>query len=245
MQVIVFVTYNKKKLMNPLLKSTRMVLLALALLYANGLFAQEPIRITGKVADNNGAPLSSVTVSVKGTRTTVTTDADGAFTISVPKPSSSLVFSYVGYQVQEIAVGGRSSLDIRLTPLNANMNEVVVVGYGTQKKREITSAITRVDAEQFNKGNISDVSQLLQGKVAGLSISKPGGDPNAGYTIRLRGLSTLGANTSPLIVIDGQIGADINSVDPNNIASMDVLKDDTSPPISYTPVHPPHLLLTP
>jgi iron complex outermembrane receptor protein len=118
--------------------------------------------------------------------------------------------------------------------LNANLNEVVVVGYGTQKKREITSAITRVDAEQFNKGNISDVSQLLQGKVAGLSISKPGGDPNAAFTIRLRGLSTLGANTSPLIVIDGQIGADINSVDPNDIASMDVLKDGSSAAIYGT-----------
>jgi TonB-linked SusC/RagA family outer membrane protein len=220
--------------MHPLLKSTRMVLLALAYLYANGLFAQEPLRITGKVADITGAPLSAVTVSVKGSKTAVATGADGAFTISVPSGSSTLLFSYVGYQVQEIAIGGRTSLEIRLTPLNANMNEVVVVGYGTQKKREITSAITRVDAEQFNKGNISDVSQLLQGKVAGLSISKPGGDPNAGFTIRLRGLSTLGANTSPLIVIDGQIGADINSVDPNDIASMDVLKDGSSAAIYGT-----------
>ena len=220
--------------MHPLLKSTQKVLLALAFLYANGLFAQDPARVTGKVADNTGAPLPGVTVSVKGTRTTVATGADGAFTIAIPNSTATLVFSYVGYQVQEIPVSGRTSFDIHLAPLSTNMNEVVVVGYGTQKKREITSAITRVDAEQFNKGNISDVSQLLQGKVAGLSISRPGGDPNAGFTIRLRGLSTLGANTSPLIVIDGQIGADINSVDPNDIASMDVLKDGSSAAIYGT-----------
>jgi len=211
-----------------------MILMGLALLFANNLLAQEPIRVTGKVADNTGVQLGAVTVSVKGSKTTVATSADGSFTILVPSKSSILVFSYVGYQGQEMTIGDRTSFDVRLVPLNNAMNEVVVVGYGTQKKREITSAITRVDAEQFNKGNISDVSQLLQGKVAGLSIAKPGGDPNAGYTIRLRGLSTLGANTSPLIVIDGQIGADINSIDPNDIASMDVLKDGSSAAIYGT-----------
>jgi len=220
--------------MHPLLKSTRMILMGLALLCANALLAQEPIRVTGKVADNTGVQLSAVTVSVKGTKTAVTTGPDGSFSILVPGKSSVLVFSYIGYQGQETTVGDRTTFDVRLTQLNSAMNEVVVVGYGTQKKREITSAITRVDAEQFNKGNITDVSQLLQGKVAGLSIAKPGGDPNAGFTIRLRGLSTLGANTSPLIVIDGQIGADINSVDPNDIASMDVLKDGSSAAIYGT-----------
>lgn len=108
------------------------------------------------------------------------------------------------------------------------MTDVVVVGYGTQRKKEVTAAITSVSAEQFNKGNISDVSQLLQGKVAGLSISRPGGNPNGGFTLRLRGLSTLGANTSPLIVVDGQVGADINTIDPNDIQSIDVLKDAAS-----------------
>jgi iron complex outermembrane receptor protein len=217
-----------------MLKSMPVCLYALALFYVTGASAQESIKVSGKVTDNNAAPLSGVTVSVKGTKTATATGTDGGFTISVPNASSILVFSYVGYQGQEAVVGSQTALEIRLATLNSNLNEVVVVGYGTQKKREITSAITRVDAEQFNKGNISDVSQLLQGKVAGLSISKPGGDPNAAFTIRLRGLSTLGANTSPLIVIDGQIGADINSVDPNDIASMDVLKDGSSAAIYGT-----------
>src|SRR6185369_8258262 len=94
--------------------------------------------------------------------------------------------------------------------------------------KEVTSAVATVPAEQFNKGNIGDVAQLLQGKVAGLSIARAGGNPNGGFTIRLRGLSTLGANTAPLIVVDGQVGADINTVDPNDIQSMDVLKDAAS-----------------
>jgi len=211
-----------------------MPLMALAFFYVIAASAQESIKVSGKVTDNNSSPLVGVTVAVKGTRNSVVTGSDGTFSIAVPGASSVLVFSYVGFQPQESPVGSQTFFAIRLVQSSANLNEAIVVGYGTQKKREITSAITRVDAEQFNKGNISDVSQLLQGKVAGLSISKPGGDPNAAYTIRLRGLSTLGANTSPLIVIDGQIGADINSVDPNDIASMDVLKDGSSAAIYGT-----------
>jgi len=222
------------QLLSRLLKTAPMCLWAFALFFVTSASAQESLKVSGKVTDNSGTPLAGVTVSIKGTKTATVTGADGAFSITVPNASSQLVFSYVGYQIQEVGVGGRTSVDVRLANLSANLNEVVVVGYGTQKKREITSAITRVDAEQFNKGNISDVSQLLQGKVAGLSISKPGGDPNAGFTMRLRGLSTLGANTSPLIVVDGQIGADINSVDPNDIASMDVLKDGSSAAIYGT-----------
>jgi iron complex outermembrane receptor protein len=114
------------------------------------------------------------------------------------------------------------------------LSEVVVVGYGTQRKKEITSAITSISSEQFNKGNINDVAQLLQGKVAGLSISKPGGNPNEGFEIRLRGLSTIGAGTSPLVVVDGMIGADLNSIDPNDIKTIDVLKDGSSAAIYGT-----------
>src|SRR5258708_24051818 len=195
-------------LLSRMLKSMPVCLYALALFYVTDASAQESIKVSGKVTDNIGTPLPGVTVSIKGTKNATVTANDGGFSISVPNASSTLVFSYVGYQIQETVVAGQTSLDIRLAPLNSNMNEVVVVGYGTQKKREITSAITRVDAEQFNKGNVSDVSQLLQGKVAGLSISKPGGYPNAGYTNRLRGLSTHGPNTSPLIGSHRQVSGD-------------------------------------
>jgi TonB-linked SusC/RagA family outer membrane protein len=206
--------------------------LAFAMCLTSALSAQ--ISVQGKVSDNNGQALSGVSVVVKNTSNGVTTDVNGSFSISVPRKSSVLVFSYVGFPTQEMEIGDKTSLTVTLSPLSGQLNEVVVVGYGTLKRKEVTSAVATVSAAQFNKGNISDVAQLLQGKVSGLSIAKPGGNPNGGYTIRLRGLSTLGANTSPLVVVDGQIGADINTIDPNDIQSIDVLKDAASAAIYGT-----------
>lgn len=191
-------------------------------------------KVTGKVTSQGNTPLASVSVQVKGTRTGTTTNNDGVFSISVPGNNAVLVFSSVGYTTQEITVGDQAALEVKLAESADKLADVVVVGYGTQKKREVTSAITTVDAAQFNKGNINDVAGLLQGKVAGLSISRAGGNPNGGFDIRLRGLSTLGANTSPLVVLDGQVGADLNTVDPNDIASISVLKDGSSAAIYGT-----------
>jgi len=210
-------------------------LLIAALFLFHAAFAQQgPVQVKGKVSDDNGLPLANVTVAIKGTNTATVTAADGMFTITVPNTKAILILSYVGFQSQEITVGQQTSLDVKLSPLGGKLNEVVVVGYGTQKRREVTSAVTTITSEQFNKGNISDVAQLLQGKVSGLSIAKPGGDPNGGFNIRLRGLSTLGAGTSPLVVVDGQIGIDINTIDPNDIQSIDVLKDAASAAIYGT-----------
>jgi len=210
-------------------------LLIAALFLFHAAFAQQgPVQVKGKVSDDNGLPLANVTVAIKGTNTATVTAADGMFTITVPNTKAILMLSYVGFQSQEITVGQQTSLDVKLSPLGGKLNEVVVVGYGTQKRREVTSAVTTITSEQFNKGNISDVAQLLQGKVSGLSIAKPGGDPNGGFNIRLRGLSTLGAGTSPLVVVDGQIGIDINTIDPNDIQSIDVLKDAASAAIYGT-----------
>jgi len=191
--------------------------------------------ITGKVTDSkDGSPIVGATVQPKGSKNGTSTGADGAFSITVATNVNTLVITSVGFGRQEVSVSGTSAGTISLVATNANLNEVVVVGYGTQRKKEVTSAITSVSAEQFNKGNINDVAQLLQGKVAGLSIARPGGNPNAGFEIRLRGLSTIGAGTQPLVVIDGQIGADLNSIDPNDIKSMDVLKDGSSAAIYGT-----------
>ena len=214
-------------------RSLRYVLILLPALVLNcAVFAQTTVQ--GKVTDNNGLGLAGVSVLVKETTNGTTTDVNGAFSIAIAKSNAVLVFSYVGYPIQEIEVGDKTTINVTLTPTAGQLNEVVVTGYGTQRRKEVTSAITTVSAAQFNKGNISDVAQLLQGKVAGLSISRAGGNPNGGFTIRLRGLSTLGANTQPLIVIDGQIGADINTVDPNDIQSIDVLKDAASAAIYGT-----------
>jgi TonB-dependent starch-binding outer membrane protein SusC len=213
-------------------RSKYVFMLTLAMCLTSAIFAQ--ISVQGKVKDNNGQALSGVSVVVKESSTGTTTDATGSFSITVPRTNSILVFSYVGYPTQEMEVGSKTSFDVTLSALSGQLNEVVVVGYGTLKRKEVTSAVATVTAEQFNKGNISDVAQLLQGKVSGLSISRPGGNPNGGFTIRLRGLSTLGANAQPLIVVDGQVGADINTIDPNDIQSIDVLKDAASAAIYGT-----------
>jgi TonB-linked SusC/RagA family outer membrane protein len=210
------------------------LLVVLAIFFPSTISAQVK-KVTGKViTSTNGDPVNGASIIVKGTKNGTFTNAEGSFSIDVPSGSSTLVISSVGFERQEVKVGNSSFLSVKLDASSGQLTDVVVVGYGTQKKREITSAITSINAEQFNKGNISDVAQLLQGKVAGLSISRPGGNPNGGFEIRLRGLSTLGANTQPLVVIDGQVGADMNTIDPNDIKTIDVLKDGSSAAIYGT-----------
>jgi iron complex outermembrane receptor protein len=190
--------------------------------------------VRGTVTDQNGNPLPSVTILEKGTNNGVLTDFDGNFSIEVASNESVLVLTYVGMRTVEQVVDTNTTIDIQMAEDAQSLDEVMVVGYGTQRKKTITSAITNIDAEEFNKGNINNVAQLLQGKVAGLSISRAGGNPNGDFNIRLRGLSTLGSGTQPLVVVDGQVGADLNSIDPNDIKSIDVLKDASSAAIYGT-----------
>jgi TonB-dependent starch-binding outer membrane protein SusC len=204
----------------------------LSFLFTSTLSAQK--KVTGQVTAQNRTPVIGASVQIKGTNNAAVTDADGNYSLTVPNNNTTLVFTSVGYAAQEIRVGDQALINVQLSESADKLSEVVVVGYGTQRKKEITSAITSISSEQFNKGNINDVAQLLQGKVAGLSISRPGGNPNEGFEIRLRGLSTLGAGTSPLVVVDGQIGADLNSIDPNDIKTIDVLKDGSSAAIYGT-----------
>lgn len=190
--------------------------------------------VTGKVTSEDGEGLPGVNILVKGTSIGTTSDVSGNYSIDVPDDNAVLVFSFIGYVTQEVPVGSQSVIDVQLKQDVVSLEEIVVVGYGSQEKKAITSAIANVTPDEFNKGNVNNVAQLLQGKVAGLQISRAGGDPNQNFSIRLRGLSTLGANTQPLVVIDGQIGADLNSVDPNDIKSIDVLKDGSAAAIYGT-----------
>ena len=184
--------------------------------------------VTGKVtSSDDGSGLPGVNVVEKGTNNGTVTDVDGNFSVNVGN-NSTLVFSFVGYTSQEVAVGGQSTINITLASDVTSLSEVVVVGYGTQEKKELTSAVSSVKAEDFNRGTVNDPAQLLQGKVPGLNVTRPGGDPNGGFNIRLRGITTFGANAEPLIVIDGVIGGSLSTVDPNDIASMDVLKDGSA-----------------
>lgn len=192
------------------------------------IFKREPQQlrnqITGKVTDEDGAPVIGANVIEKGTTNGTVTDMNGNFSLAVDE-NSSLQISYIGYLSQNIQIARRSKIDVTLLEDLKGLEEVIVVGYGSIEKNKITSAITNIKPKDFNKGNINNPAQLLQGKVSGLSIVSPQGNPNGTYHIRMRGLSTIGANTEPLIIIDGVIGADISSVDPVDIASIDVLKD--------------------
>ncbi len=182
-------------------------------------------QISGKVTDSEtGDGLPGVNVLEVGTSNGTVTDLNGNYSISVGS-NASLSYSFVGYAVQTIAVGSRAVIDVALDLDVQSLNEVVVVGYGTQEKKELTSAVTNLNEEDFNRGNVNSPAQLLQGKVPGLSIYNKGGNPNSSATIRLRGISTVGANTEPLVVIDGVIGASLDNVDPNDIESINVLKD--------------------
>ena len=190
--------------------------------------------ITGKVTDAvSGEALIGASIVVTGQENIGTiTDIDGNYALEMAESASQLTFSYVGYIEQ--------TKDITGNILNAALmageliEEVVVIGYGTQKTKEVTSAVTSVKADDFNKGNINNATQLLQGKVPGLSIAKAGGDPNAGFNIRLRGLSTFGSNTQPLLIVDGVIVDNFDAVDPQDIESFSVLKDASAAAIYGT-----------
>jgi len=189
-------------------------------------FAQRTV--TGKVTSkDDGSGVPGVNVVEKGTTNGAATDIDGKFSISVGN-NATLIFSAIGFSTQEVAVGAQSVVDVALSSDVTTLSEVVVTGYGSQEKKEITGSAVALDTKDFNRGTINDPSQLLQGKVAGLSIYNKGGDPNSSSVIRLRGLSTVGANTQPLIVVDGVIGATLDNIDPNDIASISVLKDGSA-----------------
>ena len=202
-------------------------LFAMLVLFAGALVAQTAI--TGTITDaESGDPLIGASVLVTGTSTGTVTDFDGNFTLNVPANAESLTVSYTGYATQAIPlVAGQGNYSIQLTS-GELLEEVVVVGYGTVTQKEVTSAVTTIDADDFQVGNINDPTQLIQGKVAGLNISKPGGNANGQSVIRLRGISTFGGNQQPLIIIDGVVGANLSTVDPADIESVNVLKDGSA-----------------
>ncbi|WP_207436081.1 SusC/RagA family TonB-linked outer membrane protein [Sabulibacter ruber] len=180
----------------------------------------------------DGAPLIGVSVSVKGGTAGVMTDAEGKYQISVSN-NAVLVFSYIGYTPQEVLVTNQSQLNIRLKSDRQVLDEVVVIGYGTQKKGDVTSAVAGVDREDFVQGAVRDAAQLVQGKVAGLRVTTPSGDPTATTQINLRGISSIQGSSNPLVIIDGVPG-NLNTVAPEDIESVDVLKDGSAAAIYGT-----------
>lgn len=191
-------------------------------------------KVTGKVKDSSGEPVIGASVVVKGNNTMGTiTDFDGNFMLDVPAKSV-LVISYIGYVTQEVPTAGKNSLEIVLKEDTKTLDEVVVIGYGTQRKGDVTTSVASVKADNFVKGAVKDVGQLIQGKVAGLAITNPNGDPTGSTQIRLRGTNTIGgANTAPLVLIDG-IPGELGTVAPEDVESVDVLKDGSAAAIYGT-----------
>ena len=189
--------------------------------FAVSSWAQQAVTVKGTVKDAENNPVIGATVVVKGTTIGTTTDIDGNYTINVT-PGQVLEFSYVGMQQSSITVGDKNVINITMAD-GELLDEVVVIGYGTVKKRDLTGAVASVSSKDLQANIAKSAAGALQGRIAGVSVSNVGGQPGSGMSINIRGLSSLGSNT-PLYVIDGVYG-DINMVDPADIASLEVLKD--------------------
>src|SRR5690606_11051601 len=184
-------------------------------------------QVSGTVTDASGVPLAGVTVKEKGTNAGTVTDDDGRYSLSVSSPGAILVFSYIGFVTQEIVVAGQSVVNTTLANDVNTLEELVVVGYGTQKKKLLTGATIQVKGEDLQKLSTSSVLGALQSQSPGVQITQSSGMPGQGFKVTIRGLGTIG-NSSPLYVIDGVANGDINTLNPSDIESIDVLKDAAS-----------------
>ncbi len=215
------------------LKPLRIVALLLFVMSIFSISAQQ-ISISGTVNDPSGEPLIGVSVTVPGTKIGASTDIDGNFSLSA-NAKSTLRFTYVGYKAKDVAVNGKTTINVILEEDSEVLNEVVVIGYGTMDKKELTSAISHVSEKDFLSVSTLDPSMMIQGKVPGVSITNTGaGDPNNQASIQIRGVSSRSAGLGPLIVIDGVPGGNLTNINPNDIASFDILKDGAASAIYGT-----------
>jgi TonB-linked SusC/RagA family outer membrane protein len=192
-------------------------------------FAQAQGRaISGKVSDTGGSPLPGVSVTVKGTTQGAITDAAGKFSTQAAN-NATLVFSYIGYKAQEVKIGSQSTINVSMEEDAAALSEVVVVGYGTQKKSQTTGAISQISAKQITEMPLTNLGQALQGRAAGVDVSQSGSKPGAAPRILIRGRRSFNAGNDPLYVVDGiPLSAGYEDINPNDIQSMEVLKDATA-----------------
>lgn len=184
--------------------------------------------LTGKVTDEAAKDLPGVSVIIKGTQRGTTTDANGEYKLAIPEQGEvTITFSFVGYQSQDVQLGARSTLDIALTPEDKTLSEVVVVGYGTQRKKDLTGAISSIGARDVAGRQTIQVSDALQGSIAGVSVTRSSGAPGTGSNILIRGITTIGTN-SPLVIVDGVPVSSIDNVNPGDVENITVLKDAAS-----------------
>lgn len=211
------------------MKQKSSFLKALGIMLLSVLFAMQAnaqnLTVTGTVTDNLG-PVIGASIQVEGTSNGCITDIDGNYSLPNVPANSTLVFSYIGYQTQKVAVNGKTKIDVQLAEDSQLLQEVVVVGYGVQRKSDLTGAVASVKTADALKGTpTGNVSDALQGRMAGVSVLSGSGNPSDDNTIRVRGINSITAETGPLVVIDGFIGGSLQSLNPSDIASIEVLKD--------------------
>lgn len=224
--------------------NVKLLLLALFAMVSMSLTAQ--VTVTGTVLEATGDPIIGASVVEKGQKGGVTTDIDGNFTIKVQKADATLVISYIGMKTEEIKLNGRTKVEVRLHDSSEALNELVVVGYGTQKRSDITGSVASLSEDQMRQSIVTNADQMLQGKVAGVQVTQNSGAPGGATSVRIRGASSLNSSNEPLYIIDGvpmggstSIGGfdwmggsngqttvnPLASIAPSDIVSIDVLKD--------------------
>ncbi|SHH51975.1 TonB-linked outer membrane protein, SusC/RagA family [Chryseolinea serpens] len=181
--------------------------------------------VQGVVTSESGDPMPGVNVIEKGTSNGTTTDVEGKYALNVSGPDAVLLFTFIGYSSQEVRVGTQTAISLSLTPDVSTLQEVVVVGYGTQQKRDVTGATSTVKSDEIVKRPITRVEQALQGTTPGVVVTSNSGQPGVGLSVRIRGSNSVSGSNDPLYVIDGFIGGNIESINPNDIESLEILKD--------------------
>ena len=189
--------------------------------------------VSGTVTIQNGETLPGVNVLLKGSSTGTITDAEGKYSINAPADGT-LVFSFIGYKMAEVPIGGRSQVDLVMEEDITTLEQVVVIGYGTQEKKDITGAVSVISADAFESRPNSQFGNLIQGKTAGVQVISPSGKPSAGFSLRVRGTSSIAGSSEPLYVVDGVPSSDTRTINPADIESITVLKDASSAAIYGT-----------
>jgi TonB-linked SusC/RagA family outer membrane protein len=196
--------------------------------FALSLQAQNALNIRGMVSDSSGEPLAGVNIVVKGINLGVVSDIDGNYQIDVPESNSVLVFSYIGYIASEVTVGNRRMINVTLKEDSRLIDEVVVIGYGTVAKKDVTTAVSVVSLKDMEERPIISAAQAIQGKAAGVNVYQPNGAPGGEMVIRVRGTTSFNGSNDPLYVVDGVPVDNLNFLSPNDIASLQILKDASS-----------------
>ena len=209
-------------------KSFFVIMLFLNLFVSNGLRAQSGTIVSGIIIDDTGMPIPGTNVVEKGTKNSSSSDFDGKFKIKLTTEKAVLLFSYIGFESKSVNVSGNKVLNVSLKSSASKLDEVVVIGYGTSKKSDLTGSVTSVSGADLKKVGVSSVAEALTGRVAGVQVTSSEGSPDSEIKIRIRGGGSLTQDSSPLIIVDGFPVNSMNDISPSDVEKMTILKDASS-----------------